>query len=59
MWTAAFTIGQFLSGMIVTALSKPLGGLLPTLSVMGGLTLVVAASAAVAGLILRITGAGG
>jgi MFS family permease len=54
MWTAAFTIGQFLSGMIITALSKPLGGLLPTLSVMGSLNLAVAATAAAAGLILRI-----
>jgi predicted MFS family arabinose efflux permease len=53
MWTAAFTIGQFLSGMIITALSKPLGGLLPTLSTMGGLNLAVAAGAALAGLILR------
>jgi len=53
MWTAAFAIGQFLSGMIITALSKSLGGLLPTLSAMGGLTLVVAASAAVAGMVLR------
>ncbi len=53
MWTAAFTIGQFLSGMIITALSKPLGGLLPTLSVMGSLNLAVAAAAALAGLILR------
>jgi hypothetical protein len=39
--------------MIITALSKPLGGLLPTLSVMGFVSLAVAAVAAVAGLILR------
>lgn len=56
MWTAAFTIGQFLSGMIITALSKPLGGLLPTLSVMGSLNLAAAAIAAATGLILLING---
>jgi MFS family permease len=53
MWNAAFAIGQFLSGMIVTALSKPLSGLLPTLSVMGLVNLAVAVVAAAAGLILR------
>jgi len=53
MWNATFAIGQFLSGMIITALSKPLGGLLPTLSVMGLVNLAVAVVAAVAGLILR------
>jgi hypothetical protein len=53
MWSASFAIGQFLSGMIITALSKPLGGLLPTLSVMGFLSLAVATVAAVSGLILR------
>ncbi len=35
MWQAAFAIGQFLSGMVVTLLSKQLGGLLPALQVMG------------------------
>jgi MFS family permease len=35
MWQAAFAIGQFLSGMAVTLLSKQLGGLLPALQVMG------------------------
>jgi predicted MFS family arabinose efflux permease len=53
MWNASFAIGQFLSGMIITALSKSLGGLLPTLSVMGVLSLAVAVVAGVAGLILR------
>ena len=53
MWNASFAIGQFLSGMIITALSKPLGGLLPTLSGMGFVNLAVAVVAAVAGLILR------
>jgi hypothetical protein len=53
MWNASFAIGQFLSGMIITALSKPLGGLLPTLSVIGLVNLAVAVVAAVAGLILR------
>lgn len=53
VWSATFAIGQFLSGMIITALSKPLGGLLPTLSAIGALSLVVAAGAAVVGLIRR------
>jgi hypothetical protein len=53
VWSATFAIGQFLSGMILTALSKPLGGLLPTLSAIGLLSLVVAAGAAVVGLIRR------
>jgi hypothetical protein len=35
MWQAAFAIGQFLSGMAVTLLSKQVGGLLPALRVMG------------------------
>jgi MFS family permease len=35
MWQAAFAIGQFLSGMAVTLLSKQLGGLLAALQVMG------------------------
>jgi hypothetical protein len=35
MWQAAFAIGQFLSGMAVTLLSKEVGGLLPALRVMG------------------------
>jgi hypothetical protein len=35
MWQAAFAIGQFLSGMAVTLLSKQVGGLLPALQVMG------------------------
>jgi sugar phosphate permease len=51
MWNASFAIGQFLSGMIITALSKPLGGLLPTLSVMGIANLAVAVVAALVGLI--------
>ena len=53
MWSAAFAIGQFLSGMIITAISKPLGGLLPTLSMMGACGLAIAAVAAGWGLIAR------
>jgi MFS family permease len=45
MWQAAFAIGQFLSGMVVTLLSKQLGGLLPTLYLMGESALVFAAGA--------------
>jgi hypothetical protein len=53
MWNASFAIGQFLSGMIITAISKPLGGLLPTLSMMGACGLVIAAIAAAWGSIAR------
>jgi hypothetical protein len=53
MWNAAFAIGQFLSGMIITAISKPLGGLLPTLSMMGVCGLAIATVAAGWGLIAR------
>jgi MFS family permease len=49
MWQAAFAIGQFLSGMVVTLLSHLLGGLLPTLAVMGKAILVFAVIAAAAG----------
>ena len=49
MWSAAFAIGQFLSGMIITALGKLLGGLLPTLALMGGVSLAIAAGAALLG----------
>jgi MFS family permease len=53
MWQAAFAIGQFLSGMVVTLLSKQLGGLLPTLSLMGESALVFALSAGATGYIWR------
>jgi MFS family permease len=53
MWQAAFAIGQFLSGMVVTLLSKQLGGLLPTLAVMGKAILVFAVISAVTGVIWR------
>ncbi len=49
MWQAAFAIGQFLSGMVVTLLSKQLGGLLPTLSLMGEAAVLFAVSAWVTG----------
>jgi MFS family permease len=51
MWQAAFAIGQFLSGMVVTLLSERLNGLLPTLVVMGKAALIFAVLAAVAGLL--------
>jgi hypothetical protein len=51
MWQAAFAIGQFLSGMVVTLLSEQLNGLLPTLVVMGKAALVFAVLAAVVGLL--------
>jgi predicted MFS family arabinose efflux permease len=50
MWQAAFAIGQFLSGMVVTLLSTQLGGLLPTLSVMGKAALAFAVIAGAAGI---------
>jgi MFS family permease len=53
MWQAAFAIGQFLSGMVVTLLSHLLGGLLPTLAVMGKAILVFAVIAALAGMVWR------
>jgi len=53
MWQAAFAIGQFLSGMVVTLLSGRLNGLLPTLVVMGKAALIFAVLAAVAGLLWR------
>jgi len=53
MWQAAFAVGQFLSGMVVTVLSKQLGGLLPTLSLMGEAALVFAAAAGLTGFLLR------
>jgi MFS family permease len=53
LWQASFAIGQFLSGMVVTFLSKQLGGLLPTLSVMGNAILGFAVIAAAAGAMWR------
>jgi hypothetical protein len=53
LWQAAFAIGQFLSGMVVTFLSKQLGGLLPTFLVMGNAILVFAVAAAAAGAMWR------
>jgi hypothetical protein len=50
-WQAAFAIGQFLSGMVVTLLSAELGGLVPALALMGKGCLVFAALAIVTGLI--------
>ena len=51
MWQASFAIGQFLSGMVVTALSGQLNGLLQTLVVMGKASLVFAVLAAGVGLL--------
>jgi MFS family permease len=51
MWQAAFAIGQFLSGMVVTLLSGQLNGLLQTLVVMGKAALVFAVVAAIVGLL--------
>ena len=53
MWQAAFAVGQFLSGMLVTLLSKQLGGLLPTLGLMGEAALVFAVAAGLMGILWR------
>jgi MFS family permease len=53
MWQAAFAIGQFLSGMAVTLLSKQLGGLLPALQVMGEAAIAFAVCAWLAGCLWR------
>jgi MFS family permease len=53
LWQASFAIGQFLSGMVITLLSKHLGGLLPTFAVMGNAILGFAVTAAVAGALWR------
>jgi MFS family permease len=53
IWQAAFAIGQFLSGMVVTLLSRQLGGLLPTFGLMGKAILLCAALAAVAAVFWR------
>ena len=53
MWQATFAIGQFLSGMVVTLLSKQLGGLLPTFGLMGKAILLCAVLAAVAAVFWR------
>jgi MFS family permease len=48
VWTAVFTIGQFLSGIALTFSSKQLGGLLPTFSALGAICLTAAAVALIA-----------
>ena len=53
MWQAAFAVGQFLSGVVVTLLSKHLGGLLPTLGLMGEAALAMAAAAGMAEFLWR------
>jgi MFS family permease len=54
-WQAAFAIGQFLSGMVITLLSSELGGLLPTMGMMGKAALLFAVLAAVSGIIWNRT----
>jgi MFS family permease len=53
IWQAAFAIGQFLSGMIITLFAKMLGGLLLTMALMGKAILVFAVIAALGGMIWR------
>jgi MFS family permease len=55
IWQAVFAIGQFLSGMVITLLSSELGGLLPTMGVMGKAGLLFAVIAAVSGIIWHRT----
>ena len=49
MWQASFAIGQFVSGMAVTLLSGPAGGLLPALRLMGEAAGLIAIGAAAIG----------
>jgi MFS family permease len=53
LWQAAFVIGQFLSGMVVTWLSHLLGGLLSTLIAMGWAFIGFAVVAAAVGFLWR------
>jgi MFS family permease len=53
IWQAAFAIGQFLSGMVVTLLASALHGLLASFTLMGEFLLVFALLAAIAGLLTR------
>jgi len=54
MWQAAFAIGQFLSGMLVTLLSQQEGGLLQTLGTMGRGALLIACIAGFTALLRRL-----
>lgn len=49
IWQATFAVGQFLSGMVVTFLSKHVGGLLSTLGIMGEIALAFALCAGIIG----------
>jgi MFS family permease len=53
IWQATLALGQFLSGMVITLLSKSLGGLLPTLAVMGFAALAMASMAAVSAVVVQ------
>jgi len=48
MWQATFAIGQFVSGVTLTFMSKQLGGLLPTFSALGTVCFIMVAAALVA-----------
>jgi MFS family permease len=52
-WQATFAIGQFLSGMLITLLSKQVGGLLSTLLLMGKVIVGFVLVAAIVGLVRR------
>jgi len=51
LWQATFAIGQFLSGVTLTFLSKRLDGLLPTFSALGAVCLTAAVIALLASFI--------
>jgi MFS family permease len=55
IWQAVFSVGQFLSGVTLTFLSKQLGGLLPTFWALG----IVCGCAAVAALLVGVFSASG
>jgi MFS family permease len=54
LWQAAFAIGQFLSGMVVTFLAGYLNGLLASLSVMGEVIMGCAVIGGIAGFVARM-----
>jgi hypothetical protein len=54
IWQAAFAIGQFLSGMVVTLMAAYLNGLMASLTVMGEILLGCALVGALVGVVTRM-----
>jgi len=53
IWTGVFSVGQFLSGMIVTFLADQLGGLLPAMVALGASALAAAVLSIIGHFIVR------